>query len=411
MAAFEYLALDDAGRRTRGVVAADTARAARREIRQRQLTLVKLEESRARARADAQPGASAPAPPGRGALSESDRVLVTRQLATLLQAGTPLEEALGAIAAQAPRQAARRTLLHLRSSVTEGFRFSEALAGAGRGFDGLYRAMAAAGEATGDLGGVLARLADLLERGCKARQKVLAAVVYPIVLACVALTVVTCLMVFVVPRVVDQFESFDQRLPLVTEVVIALSNAARAYGLVAAAVVAGAGLLVARALALKPFRRLADGLVLKLPLLGGYLRATGAARFARTMAALLRSGVQALDALEASKMTMGNLVLREAVETMGESVRRGGGIAAAMQAAGVFPPLLTFLAASGERSGELGAMFEKGADYLEAETEAGAAVALNLLEPGIIVLMGGVVATIVLAIMLPILRLNALALS
>jgi general secretion pathway protein F len=338
-------------------------------------------------------------------------VLVTRQLATLLQAGTPLEEALGAIAAQAPRQATRRVLLQVRSSVTEGFRFSEALAGAGRAFSGLYRAMAAAGEATGDLGGVLARLADLLEQGRKVQQKVLAAVVYPIVLGCVALVVVASLMVFVVPRVVEQFESFDQDLPLVTDIVIALSAAARSYGLVALAALAGAALVVARALALKPFRRLVDGLLLKAPLLGGFLRAAAAARFARTMAALIKSGVPALDALSAAKMTLGNLVLTDAVEAMSESVRRGGGIGAAMQASGVFPPLLTFLAASGERSGELGAMFEKGADYLEAETETGAAVALNLLEPGIIVLMGGVVATIVLAIMLPILRLNALALE
>jgi general secretion pathway protein F len=218
-------------------------------------------------------------------------------------------------------------------------------------------------------------------------------------------------MVFVVPRVVEQFESFDQDLPLVTDIVIALSNALRSWSLVALAAAAGAGLVFSRARALKPVRRVADGLLLKLPGIGGFFRATSAARFARTMAALLQSRVPALDALEAAKATIGNLALKDAVEEIAEAVRRGGGLGRAMQASGAFPPLLTFLASSGERSGELGAMFEKGADYLESETETSTAVALNLLEPLIIVFMGGVVATVVLAIMLPILRLNALALG
>jgi general secretion pathway protein F len=408
MAAFEYVALDNAGRRTRGVVAADSARAARRELKQRRLTLLKLDEARAeRARS----GVANTRAKGRRSLSDSDRVLVTRQLAMLLQAGTPLEEALHAIAQQAPKQTARRVLLQVRSSVMEGFRFSEALALPGRSFNGLYRAMAAAGEATGDLGAVLSRLADLQERARKVGQKVLAAVVYPIVLACVALTVVVGLMVFVVPRVVEQFESFDQDLPLVTDIVIGLSGALRDFGLIGLLAVAVAGLLIARALAVTAFRRMADGALLKTPLIGPFIRDTSAARFARTMAALIQSGVPALDALGAAKMTLGNLVLRDAVDAMTEAVRRGGGVGAAMQASGVFPSLLTFLAASGERSGELGAMFEKGADYLESQTETHTAVALNLLEPLIIVFMGGVVAVIVLAIMLPILRLNTLALG
>ncbi len=243
------------------------------------------------------------------------------------------------------------------------------------------------------------------------RQKVLAAVVYPIVLAVVALAVISALMVFVVPRVVEQFESFDQDLPLITDVVIALSGALQSYGLIAAAAVAGGALALSRALTIEPFRKLIDGLLLKTPVVGGFVRATSAAQFARTMGALTQSGVPALDALEASKATLGNLVLRDAVDGMTEAVRRGGGVGAAMRAAGVFPALLTFLAASGERSGELGAMFEKGADYLESETETRTTVALNLLEPMIIVFMGGIVAVIVLAIMMPILRLNALALG
>lgn len=408
MAAFEYVALDDAGRRTRGVVAADSPRAARREIKERRLTLIKLDEARAERLGLEEKSVSRGAG---GGFTETDRVLVTRQLAMLLQAGAPLEEALHAIAQQAPKQTVRRVLLQVRSSVLEGFRFSEALRQAGRSFGDLYRALAAAGESTGDLGGVLARLADLMERNRKVRQKVLAAIVYPMVLGVVATLVVSCLMVFVVPRVVEQFESFDQSLPLLTEIVIAISTAMRSWGLVALAGAAAAGLLLSRALAVKPVRRVADGMLLGLPGIGGFLRATASARFARTMAVLLQSRVPALDALDAAKATMGNLALRDAVEEIAESVRRGGGLGRAMQASGAFPALLTFLASSGERSGELGLMFEKGADYLEGETETSTAVALNLLEPLIIVLMGGVVALVVLAIMLPILRLNTLALG
>lgn len=405
MAAFEYVALDPQGKRTKGVLAADSARSARRELRQRQLTLIKLEET----------GESDAAASGGGRvranITSSDRVLLTRQLAMLIQAGTPVEEALNAIAGQSPKQSVRRLMLQVRSSVTEGYRLSDALAAQPRAFSPLYRAMAAAGEATGELGHVLARLADLLENQQKVARRIQAAVIYPIILAVVATFVVAALMVFVVPRVVEQFETLNQDLPLLTDIVIAISVGLRSYGVfILVGLVVGV-LVFARALAVPPFRKMIDALVLRLPVIGAFSRSVGAARFARTFGSLMQSGVPALDSIEAAKNTVSNRVMRDAVDEVADAVRRGGSVGAAMQKTKAFPALLAFMAASGERSGELGAMLEKGADYLDNETETQTAVALNLLEPFIIIVMGGMVATIVLSIMLPILRLNSLALG
>lgn len=407
MAAFEYIALDADGKRARGVVAADTARAARRELRQRRLTLLQLDEAKTE-----RAGAAGTRPSSRGSgLTPAERVLVTRQLAMLIRSGAPVEEALNAIADQAPRQATRRMLLQLRSRVTEGRRLSEAADEQGRAFGPLFRAMAAAGEATGELGAVLGRLADVEERAQKVRQKILAAIIYPIVLTVVAALIVTALMTFIVPRVVEQFDSLGQDLPLLTDIVISISEGMRSYGLVVLLALIAGGIALVRALRFESVRLVADRLLLRLPLLGGFARTASAARFARTFGALLQSGVPALDSIEAAKSTVQNRVVRRAAESVAEAVRKGGSVAGAMRAQKAFPPLLVFMAASGERSGELGAMFEKGADYLEGEMETATAVVLNLLEPLIIVVMGAIVALIVLSIMLPILRLNTLALS
>ncbi len=406
MAAFEYVALDASGKRTRGVVAADTARAARRELKERRLTLLELKEAK-----DGGGEAKAGGRTRGGGMTSADRVLVTRQLAMLVQSGAPIEEALNAIASQAPSQSVRRTLLQVRSAVTEGFRFSEALANSPRAFGPLYRAMAAAGEATGELGAVLGRLADLLEQSQQTQRKIMAAVIYPIVLAVMAVFVITSLMIFVVPRVVEQFDTMQQDLPLLTDIVIAISTFLRGSGLYVALGLAVGVLVFARALALPGVRKPVDAMVLRLPLIGSFVRTASAARFARTFGSLVQSGVPALDSLAAAKNTLSNRVMQAAVDDMADAVRRGGGVSSAMRATNAFPPLLTFLAASGERSGELGAMFERGADYLDNEVETSTAVTLNLLEPMIIIVMGAMVALIVLSIMLPILRLNALALG
>ena len=222
--------------------------------------------------------------------------------------------------------------------------------------------------------------------------------------------VVALLMAFVVPKVVEQFQSVEQDLPLLTEIVIGASDFVRGYGLATLGAIILAAIGFERAMRIASVRRRIDRAVLALPVIGRLNRSVAAARFARTFSALVASGAPVLDSLQAAKHTAGNLVVRDAIDDVAAAVRDGGAMSAAMRSSRAFPPLLSYLASGGERSGELASMFEKGADYLEGEFEAATAIALNLLEPVIIVIMGGVVACIVMAIMLPILQLNSLAL-
>jgi len=403
MAAFEYVAVDDAGRRTRGVISAETARAARRELQRRKLMLLKLSPA-----AERRGGLSLGALLNRGGrLGQGELVLATRQLALLFSAATPVEEALGAVALQSESAAARRTLLSVRDRVVEGRRLSEAMSLEGEAFSPLYRSMVSAGEAAGALGPVMERLADYLERAQAMRRKTAAALVYPTVLFVVAIAVVTALMAFVVPRVVDQFSSIGQELPLLTRILIGVSEGLRDWGWLVALALAAAILGFLRALRQEGFRRGFDRFVLRLPVVGRMARDMAAARFARTFAALIASGATVMDALKAARATAPNMVIRDAVEAAAEDVQEGGSLSAALRKTGAFPPLVVHMAASGEGGGELDAMFGKAADYLENEFETATQMALNLLEPAIIVLMGGLVTLIILAIMLPILQLNS----
>ncbi len=404
MAAFEYLAIGPDGRRTTGTISADSARSARKELRLRQLTPLKVNETSENSRGGLLASRQSRLP-------SSERVLATRQLAMLIQSGAPVEEAIGAVASQSERPATRRLLLSVRSSVTEGYRFHEALAQAPSAFPALYRSIIAAGESSGRLGDVMERLAAYLERSQKVRRKVQAALIYPAVLGVVALLVIAALMTFVVPRVVEQFNTFGQDLPPLTNAVIGVSDFFRNQGLIAVLLVAAAALAISRAVRVPAIKRQMDGFVLSVPVLGKLLRTVSAARFARTFSTLLSSGSPVLDGLAAARGSLGNLVFQDAVKEIMASVREGGSLARAMRKVELFPPMLTHLAASGEAGGDLPGMMSKGADYLEDEFEQASAVALGLLEPLIIVLLGGLVALIVLAIMLPILQLNSIAIG
>ncbi len=402
MAAFEYQALDTAGATKTGVIAAETAKAARKELRRQKLTPVKLKETRARAAKGEKKGLSL----GKKAKS-ADVVLATRQLAILVKASTPVEEALQAVAMNAQNPRMREALMAVRGRVTEGRRLGDAMASEPDVFSPLFRAMVSAGEGSGSLGVVLERLADYMEASRKLRGKIMGAVAYPAALAVVALLVVAALLVFVVPKIVAQFETLGQDLPPLTNAVIAISAFLRGPGLIVVpAAVVGAIVFGRIAFATPPLRRSVETLLMRLPVFGKLSRGVNAARFARTMATLLASGTPAMEALSAAKRTMGSLVMREAVDSIVTKVSEGASVSAAMRQTKVFPPLLVHLAASGEKAGALGEMFDKGAEYLEAEFDQTTGVALNLLEPLIIVIMGGAVATIVLAIMLPILQLN-----
>ncbi|MDO8409592.1 MAG: type II secretion system inner membrane protein GspF [Phenylobacterium sp.] len=401
MASFDYVALDLAGRtRTGQLTAADEA-AAREVLERRRLAAIRLSPGKAR------PGSAGLFG---GRLDARSLALVTRQLATLV-AVAPLEEALRTIAVQAEKPAVRNALMGVHGGVLEGYRLSDAMARQGRAFPPLYRAMVAAGEGSGALPSILERLADLLERDQQAQSKVTAALVYPAVLAATALLVVLALMTFVVPKVVDQFESMGQTLPLLTRLVIGTSDAIRSYGLVMLLVLAVAGVLAARALRRPDIRMNADALMLRLPILGRLTRDLHAARLARTLSTMIASGLPILEGLQITAPTIHNHVLRQATTDMAEMIREGGALSSAMRKVAVFPPLLVYMTASGENSGRVELMLGRAAEYMEREFATFTAVALSLLEPAIIILMGGLVAVIVLSILLPILQINTLALG
>jgi general secretion pathway protein F len=406
MADFDYLALDTGGRERRGSVRADSAEDARAKLGQRRLFVVRVEEGT---------GASASTAPlvsrqlfVRKKLGAKQLTIFTRQLATLVQV-SPLEESLRTIARQTEKQAVRDILLNVHAGVLEGRRLSEAMGREAASFPALYRGMVSAGESSGSLPQILERLALLLERQGQVRAKVLSALAYPIILAFVAMFVVFALMVFVVPRVVEQFEDIGQQLPLLTRVVIALSNFLASWWWALAAGAVLFLLAAARALRDEGLRLKADRTLLRLPLFGRLIRDLHAARMARTLSTMVASRLPLLEGLKLTTQTVHNRALRIASAEIAETVRTGGSLSGALRRAGVFPPLLVYLAASGEASGKLDIMLERAAEYLEREFDSFTATALALLEPAIIVIMGAVVAVIVLSILLPILQLDTLA--
>lgn len=406
MADFDYLAIDTKGRETRGHIAAPSIDDARVLLDRRRLYVVKVE-----------PG-SGPAARGRPLLSDlrfgrrkmsaKQLALFTRQLATLNRV-SPLEESLRTITRQTEQDSVRTIVGSVHAGVVEGRRLAEAMGREPKSFPPLYRAMVSAGERSGSLPIILERLSVLLERQAEISGKIVTTLAYPAVLAVVALGVVTALMMFVVPQVVQQFDTVGQQLPLLTRMVMGLSAFLVGYWwaiLLGAALI---GLGIWRALKDPAIRLAFDSWVLKLPLLGRLIRDLHAARIARTLATMVASRLPLLEGLTLTAGTIHNRRLRLASDEIAESIRGGGSLSAAMRRTGVFPPLLTYLAASGESAGQLDEMLERAADYLEREFDRFTATALSLLEPAIIVLMGGIVATIVLSILLPILQLTTLA--
>jgi general secretion pathway protein F len=405
MADFDYIAIDTRGAERRGHVAADDLDGARAKLDRQKLYVVRVE-----------PG-SAPAAKGRplfglqlgrAKLSGKQLTLFTRQLATLGRVA-PLEESLRTITRQSEQEGVRTIVGTVHAGVVEGRRLADAMAREPKSFPPLYRAMVAAGESSGTLPAILDRLANLLERQAEIRGKLITALAYPTILAIVALGVVAALMIFVVPQVVEQFDTVGQALPLLTRIIIWISALLSGWWWAMLLVVGLAALVLWQALRQPTFRLAFDGWLLRLPLLGRLIRDLHAARMARTLGTMVASRLPLLDGLMLTAGTVHNRRLRAASNEIVEAIRGGGSLSAAMRRAGVFPPLLTYLAASGEAAGRLDEMLERAADYLEREFDRFTATALSLLEPAIIVVMGGIVATIVLSILLPILQLNTLA--
>jgi len=402
MPEFAYHAIDPDGREQRGRIAAANDDAARDRLTSKNLYIVSVAPAPARASVLASlPIKRQPR------LNAKQLTLFTRQLSSLAQV-SPLEEALRTISRQSEQPHVRQILTEVHAGVVEGQRLSEAMRREGNSFPPLYRAMIAAGEGAGTLPLITERLAVLLERQAEMRGKLIGALAYPAILSLVAILVVMGLMVSVVPRVVEQFDNVDQQLPLITRIVIGISAfLANYYWVIIIAAVLG-GLLFVQALKRPAFRLSVDRTVLRIPLLGKLLRNLHAARMARTLATMVASRLPLLEGLRLTGGTIRNKVLSAANDDIVESVRSGGSLSGAMRASGVFPPLLVYLTASGESAGQLDTMLERAAEYLEREFDNFTSTALSLLEPLIIVAMGGVVAVIILAILLPILQLQNL---
>ena len=399
MAEFRYEALDIAGQPRAGRISAPNPEAARADLLEKRLFATKL---------DVATGAAGAATPGRARLNAAALSLFTRQLATLATVA-PLEEALRTIVRQTESERARAVLTTVHGAVVEGRRLSDALALEGASFAPLYRAMVAAGEGAGTLPQVLERLAALLDRQAELKGRVQAALAYPAALAAVAVLAVAALMIFVVPRIAEQFVDIGQTLPLLTRIVMAISHGLAAGWWAILLLLAGGGALAARALRDEGLRQRFDAWLLGLPLVGRLLRDWQAARLARTLAMMVASRLPLVEGLKLTLPTIGNREIRARIARMADAVSEGASLTNAMQRAAILPPLLVAMAAGGESAGRLDVMLEKGAEALEREFDALTRSALALLEPAIILLMGGAVAVIVLSILLPILQLESLA--
>lgn len=398
MPAFEYVALNVGGREEKGILEADTARQVRQLLRNSALTPLEINEVVQKQKK------SEGARLFGGSLNKADLALMTRQLATLVSAGSPLEEALGTISRQTEHRSARRIFSAIRSRVMEGHTLASSLGQFPSAFPVLYRATVGAGEQSGHLAQVLERLADYTENSLLNQQKVSTAFIYPALLALVAVGIVIALLKFVVPNVISVFDTFDGALPTLTQMLIASSNFLENHGLTLLVGIIGFIIFVRYLLKFPSWKRRSHRLMLKLPLVGRLVRGVNTEHFARTLSILASSGVPILDALRIAGGVITNIPMREAVDEATVKVREGMAINKALQQSGYFPPMVIYLIASGEGSGQLDQMLERAAIQQERETQSRITKMVGLLEPLLILVMGGAVTAIVLAIMLPILK-------
>ncbi len=404
MSAFEYLALDAEGRQRRGLTEADTARAARQQLREQGLMPLQIAEaSQAERRATRQGWLS-----GVSRISATDLALMTRQIATLVRSGLPVEEALVTASQQNESARLKKILLSVRAKVMEGHPLASGLAEFPHVFPEIFRATVAAGEHSGHLDAVLERLANYAENRQLVRQKVSLALVYPLILSGMALLIVTGLLVYVVPEIVTVFKNIGHRLPLLTRGLIALSDFVRSDGIFLFAGIVLTVLGIIRLFRKPAMKRRLHRFWLRLPLIGRITRGINTAQFTRTLSILIGSGVPVLEALHIAGDVVTNLPMQAAVREAAERVREGSSISRALNQSRLFPPMTVHLIASGESSGQLDLLLERAATNQEKELESITGTLLSILEPVMILIMGGIVLTIVLAILLPIFELNRL---
>src|SRR5277367_3073688 len=403
MGAFEYTALDAQGKERKGLIEGDTPKHVRQLLRDKHLLPMEIQETaqrelkKSRARGFMRRG-----------LSTLDLALLTRQLATLLHSGLPLEESLQAVAEQTEKPRVQRIVLGVRSKVVEGHPLADGLRDFPQAFPEIYRATVSAGEQSGKLDQVLERLSDYTESRQVMGQQVSNALVYPIVLMVLSFGIVSFLLAYVVPQVVAVFESSHQELPLATRILIGMSDLIRhywVYALIAAAAVIWGFL---RWLKHPDARLRFDRFLLRVPVAGRLIRGLNTGRFSRTFSILTASAVPVLEALRISAEVVTNLPMRRAVEEAASRVREGAPIGKSLAARKLFPPMMIHLISSGESSGELESMLERAAVNQEQEVNTLVTAMTGLLGPLLIVAMGGIVMVIVIAMLLPIFEMNNL---
>lgn len=401
MAAFRYIATDSSGHELRGVIEAETSRHARTLLRGQNLFPASVKSM-----SDRSPGALASWRQAR--LSVSTLVLLTRRWSMLLASGMPLEDALNALIEQVEGDHAREILVGVRAEILAGHPLSAGLQRFPGVFSELYIGLIRAGEKTGDLKTVLERLADHLEARHEARRKLVQALAYPVLVSVVAVAIVVALMGYVVPQVVAVFVHSKQTLPLLTRGLIGASRLIRDFGWIFVIASIAAAFLWRHAMRNHDTRYRLHAALLRLSLVGNFLKSLDSARFASTLAILVGSSVPLLEALAAAQSTVRNLRIREAVGRAIQRIREGAPIARSLNAEKVFPPLMIHLIASGEASGTLAPMLQRAADHQQKELDHFAALGAVIFEPALIVIMGLLVILIVLAILMPIMEINQL---
>jgi len=404
MAAFEYIVLDPKGREKKGVIEGDTARQVRQMLRDKGMMPLQIETAAHKEKKQQ----NRPMQGSRRGISATDLALFTRQLATLVRASIPLDESLSAVGQQTEKPRIQSMVFALRSKILEGHTLAAGLSDFPKVFPDLYRATVAAGESSGHLDIVLDRLADYTESRQVMSQKIAQATIYPAILTVMAFLVVTGLLIFVVPQIVEVFDTSGQELPGITKAMIWVSEFLQSWWYLLLLSIVAAYFAALHFLSIPANKRRFHLFLLRLPVIGKLVRGINTARFSRTLSILTSSGVPVLDALQLAAPVVTNVPMHDAVVDAAERVREGSSIYAALDRSKLFPPMTLHLISSGESSGNLEDMLEKAAIQQERELELVIATFMGLFEPLLIVAMGGVVLLIVLSILLPIINMNDL---
>lgn len=402
MAAYEFRALDQSGRQQKGVLEADSPRQVRQQLRDKGWTPLAVEasvERHNRRTGFRRRGTS---------LSTADLALVTRQLATLIQSGIPVEESLYTVSQQSEKAKIRSMMMAIRAKVLEGYSLADSLSEFPNAFPTLYRSTVAAGEHAGHMDLVLERLADYTEQRQLSRQKIQLAAIYPIILSFVAVGIVVFLLGYVVPDIVKVFVNNGQELPAITEILLAVSGFVTGYGVYVLLALILAGVLFSWLMRKDGFRFRVHQKLLEIPFVKRMTRGLNTARFASTLSILTSSGVPLVEAMKIAGEVLSNECLKASVLEAAQKVREGGSLFKSLEQTGYFPPMMLHMIASGESSGELDSMLERTARNQDNDLQGLISTMVGLFEPIMLLVMGVVVLIIVMAIMLPILKMSNL---